>query len=96
MWRTQLVDGAKYVTDDTNLLPLLSDLNTSQKIVISTIGNGVVRSTHKKSSLKGKGLQSLAKVNLCKSKCESLCKSECGEFPLLNNAFFNNFFYNFF
>lgn len=86
MWKTQLVDGAKYVTDDTNLLPLLSELNTSQKIVISTIGNGVVRATHKKSSLKGKGLQSLAKVNLCKSqyfvRYIRVVDSECGEFRI--------------
>lgn len=77
------MDGAKYVTDDTNLLPLLSELNTSQKIVISTIGNGVVRSTHKKSSLKGKGLQSLAKVNLCKSQCVRYVRVNVGNFRFL-------------
>lgn len=86
-----MVDGAKYVTDDTNLLPLLSELNTSQKIVISTIGNGVVRSTHKKSSLKGKGLQSLAKVNLCKSLCVSYVRVNVGNFRFLIKIFYHFF-----
>lgn len=67
MWKTQLVDGSKFVSEDYNNLPLLSEINPNHKIAISTIGNS--ENAEKKShasSMKGKSLQSLAKVNWCK------------------------------
>lgn len=65
MRNTHLSEGAKSIMDDTNLLPLLSELNPSEKIVIPTIGNSVVRPKSKKSTMKLKSLQGLARVNLC-------------------------------
>lgn len=61
------MDGSKFVVDEPNLIPLLKDLDPKEKIVISTIGNSVTKSTsNNKSSLQRKSMQSLAKLNLCK------------------------------
>lgn len=68
MWKTQIVDGSKFVGDDSNLLPLLSELNPSEKINISTIGNSGGCPPNKNSSMKGKSLLNLSQVNLCKLK----------------------------
>lgn len=70
MWKSRRVNGDKFVRDENNLRPLLSGLNPDSKIVIPTIG-GDVKVTFKdpkKSSMKGKSIQSLAKVNWCKLK----------------------------
>lgn len=67
MWKTQFVDGSKFIAEDQNLLPLLlSELNPKEKIVISTIGGGIVNMKNKNKSMKRKGLQSIAKLNLGK------------------------------
>lgn len=67
MWKTQFVDGSKFASEDNNNSPLLSEINPNHKIAISTVGNS--ENAEKKShpnSMKGKSLQSLAKVNWCK------------------------------
>lgn len=64
MWQPKEVDATKLVSDEQNLLPLLSELNPNAKIVISTIGSGVVKKNSKGNSMKSKSLQSLTKLNL--------------------------------
>lgn len=64
MWNPQEVDATKFVSDEQNLLPLLSEINPNAKIVISTIGNGVVKRKSKENSMKSKSLQSLTKLNM--------------------------------
>lgn len=65
MWGKQLVEGSKFVMDEPNLIPLLKDMDPREKIIISTIGNGVIQKTNK-NPLKRKSMQSLAKLNLGK------------------------------
>lgn len=64
MWNPQEVDATKFVSDEQNLLPLLSEINPNAKIVISTIGSGVVQRKSKENSMKSKSLQSLTKLNM--------------------------------
>lgn len=64
MWNPQEVDATKFVSDEQNLLPLLSEINPNAKIVISTIGSGVVKRKSKENSMKSKSLQSLTKLNM--------------------------------
>lgn len=68
MWKTQEVDGSKLVREDNNLVPLLTDLNQNEKSVIPISENvtKVIRKSEAARSLKGKGLQSLSKVQWCK------------------------------
>lgn len=64
MWNPQEVDATKFVSDEQNLLPLLSEINPNAKIVISTVGSGVVQRKSKENSMKSKSLQSLTKLNM--------------------------------
>ena len=74
MWKAQLIDGpTKSLPDDGNLLPLLSELNPKDMLVLPTIGNGIVNSRKKPSdSFRKKSVYNLAKINL--SECETICR----------------------